>query len=243
MIIKLIDKQIIAFRYLGFFLFLFFFVPEAVSKLPNEMEFKELCRSNESEKLLLERLKKWLNVESNKNIMRWMNTPLSANNMMTPLHWLASYDHQVIAKYLLEHYKFDTNFQDISKWSPLFWAVVKNNKKMVSYLIKHDSVNINACDINNSTVLHYAARHGYVELVQLLLDMGANSQVINNQGHTPLDYATAALDSNPSEEESVGLHSVISLLTNPPSNSAYETGATGFTPIMNIVPSYTQSSL
>jgi ankyrin repeat protein len=55
-------------------------------------------------------------------------------------------------------------------------------------------VNINGLDDlqgphNHGTPLHYAARGGKVERVRFLLEKGANSEIRNRQGRTPLEEA------------------------------------------------------
>ena len=43
-------------------------------------------------------------------------------------------------------------------------------------------------DLYGFTALHLASSHGHVETVRVLLECGANSNIINCDGHTPLEY-------------------------------------------------------
>lgn len=186
----------------------------SLAALPNESEFKRLCRSDQSEEFLLIKLKQILKKEKPESVKRWLNNPLNESNMMTPLHWLASYDHAGIAEHLIKSYHFILEPKDNADWTPLFWAIVKNNINMATLIISHSLAQINSRDMNNSTVLHYAARHGHIELVKILLEKGADRQAKNNQGHTPLDYANMALSNCSDEDLRARLMHVTSLLQN-----------------------------
>jgi ankyrin repeat protein len=41
------------------------------------------------------------------------------------------------------------------------------------------------------TALHYAADRGFLEVVKLLVEHGANKQAEDKEGQTPLDFAEA----------------------------------------------------
>lgn len=55
---------------------------------------------------------------------------------------------------------------------------------------KKSHLGINSCNSNGETALHIACENGHTEIVQLLLDAGANVNVINkSEGQTPLHLA------------------------------------------------------
>jgi ankyrin repeat protein len=62
-------------------------------------------------------------------------------------------------------------------------VVNKEALKKVSFLLDHGA-NVNACDMRGFTSLHRAAEVGYVEILKLLLEHGAEIEPIA-QGITP----------------------------------------------------------
>ena len=73
---------------------------------------------------------------------------------------------------------------DTMKQTPLYCAVWNNRIDAVELLIYHDA-NVNA---NNGTLLHIASKCGYVDCVKLLLEGGADPNVIVDE-LTPLHHA------------------------------------------------------
>jgi ankyrin repeat protein len=57
-------------------------------------------------------------------------------------------------------------------------------------------VNLNHADFNQSTALHYAAARNLPTVVRELVERGANINVVNNKGQTPLDLALAVESSD-----------------------------------------------
>ena len=53
----------------------------------------------------------------------------------------------------------------------------------------HHGVPINATDDQGNTALHYAAEAGHLEVVQLLVEIGADASVVNKVGCSPLQEA------------------------------------------------------
>ncbi len=67
---------------------------------------------------------------------------------------------------------------------------------------KDSCIDINAQDQDGNTLLHYA--FGLLAsdaFIQKLLDMGADSLIMNNDAQTPLDYARSLIDKSRDEEE------------------------------------------
>jgi len=61
----------------------------------------------------------------------------------------------------------------------------------IRFFLEHGA-DVDAVDDNHSALLHVASRYGSVEVVQLLLDRGANTNVRNMQGRTPLHQALSS---------------------------------------------------
>lgn len=60
--------------------------------------------------------------------------------------------------------------------------------ELIAYTLEL-GIDINARNRNGDTGLHKAASRGYNMIVQYLADNGADLDVVNNRGMTPLDYA------------------------------------------------------
>ncbi|PON29559.1 hypothetical protein TGAM01_v201808 [Trichoderma gamsii] len=91
---------------------------------------------------------------------------------------------------LLQHLKAEGN--DICFCKVLRYAV-ENGLSTASLLLLEDG-RINAkVDTSGLTILHYAAKHGRLEMVQLLLDRGADLNARDLHGSTPL-YHSVELD-------------------------------------------------
>ncbi|KAF6241888.1 hypothetical protein HO173_000600 [Letharia columbiana] len=75
--------------------------------------------------------------------------------------------------------------------TPLQLAVKSNNKACVTHLLK-SGVNIDASDTDGYTSLHDAARRGQLEIVEALLDHGANPTIKTSRllGPKPSGVAT-----------------------------------------------------
>lgn len=136
------------------------------------------------------------------------------SNDMTPLDY-ADFDGDLTMARLLLTFGTDPNFS--SRRSPLQWAIQEGHLIMAQLLIDnkanlHETVDVpalhNACgfgnlaavrllrdagtDVNwnvNGTALHTAAAYGHLEVVQALLAYGANIEVRNEEGQTPLFFA------------------------------------------------------
>ncbi len=70
----------------------------------------------------------------------------------------------------------------------LFGGSWNNDVPLMEFFIKHH-INLNAPvrPLDQDTALHIAARSGKVEMIKLLLDHGAQTDVVNLNGQAPLD--------------------------------------------------------
>ena len=108
----------------------------------------------------------------------------------TPLRVAAHEGHLDIVRCLVES-GADVNAQINNKSeTPLFPACYFGHLSVVTYLINQGAIiDVQGNDLNNGkTALHYAVQMGHLEIVSLLLALGA-SQLPDNQGLTPLLYA------------------------------------------------------
>jgi len=111
----------------------------------------------------------------------------------TPLHFAMFYGRpHAIAPLLRKGAKVHKN--TIDSWTPLIMGTMKNQKESLKELIQASKAEGIDIDINlqnryGETALHFAASHGLLEIIELLIGFGANIQATTLEGHTPLDLA------------------------------------------------------
>ena len=77
----------------------------------------------------------------------------------------------------------------------IFWSLGSNCVDVVRLLLT--DVTVNAVNNDGRRLLHYAALHRGVDIVQLLVDHGAHTNVVDNDGNTPLHEANGWGDDVP----------------------------------------------
>ena len=105
----------------------------------------------------------------------------------SPLHLACRKGHLEIVKVLLQHgADIDIRAEDARGVSVLHEAVSNNQVHIVKYLIDH-GVKINVFDSCGFSPLHAASKHGYVDIIDLLLKAGSNADSFcSDPVHTPL---------------------------------------------------------
>ena len=84
----------------------------------------------------------------------------------------------------------DINAADIYLWTALHRAAYENRASVVRVLLRHQDVNLQGQDDHGATALHHAAAGGYREIVQMLIDAGADPRQADLSGRSPATYAT-----------------------------------------------------
>nr|XP_006822296.1 PREDICTED: ankyrin-3-like [Saccoglossus kowalevskii] len=112
---------------------------------------------------------------------------------LTPLHWACQGGNFPFAKMLLDYgAKVDYESPETrglrGKITPLRYAVMNSEPELTKLLLEHGA-DPNKCDARGNTALHVAAQQSCREIVQQLLEKGANVQVKNFDGHQPLHRA------------------------------------------------------
>ena len=105
---------------------------------------------------------------------------------ITPLYKAIRYGHADAARLLLDHGAC-ISIVDDRGFTYLHYAVMFNMVDLIEPLLSI-GVEINASRYGR-TALHIAAFNGSLSIVQLLIDHGANVNVADMNGHTPLDDA------------------------------------------------------
>nr|NQU92425.1 ankyrin repeat domain-containing protein [Bacteroidota bacterium] len=87
---------------------------------------------------------------------------------------------------------YGTDVNKISKGkTPLMFAVDHRRREMISLLIS-EGANIDARGHHENTALIYAAQRGKMNCVKVLVENGADAELINKHGFNALDYANFA---------------------------------------------------
>ncbi|CAB0032628.1 unnamed protein product, partial [Trichogramma brassicae] len=112
----------------------------------------------------------------------------------TPLHYALSCSHEIleIFRLLLEN-GANANLADEEGWTPLHYICKKDNfyyeDWKIFFKINEDhnqTVDVNVRDKKGQTPLHYASERRIAEFVEILLENGANPNLANAEGLTPL---------------------------------------------------------
>jgi ankyrin repeat protein len=81
----------------------------------------------------------------------------------------------------------------VSGTTSLHLAVLSDRGKIAQFLIeKHANLNAKAKDEHGGTPLHWAAVLGRIKMARILITAGADVNVRDNNGYTPLDWTTYA---------------------------------------------------
>jgi len=104
-----------------------------------------------------------------------------------PLLTAANYNHFDVVKFFLDKgMKVDDDAQTGGK-NCLYFAASHNDMAMVKYLVEERGATV--YKKSGPTALHEAARLGNLEMMNYLLDHGANVNAKEKRGTTPLVYA------------------------------------------------------
>lgn len=78
--------------------------------------------------------------------------------------------------------------------TPLHLSAFDNNIVMAKFILSYDNVFVDALDIHDDAPLHVAASYGYIHFVKILLDAGADINILDRVGNTALHYAAENFD-------------------------------------------------
>ncbi len=112
----------------------------------------------------------------------------TSNDSMSPLYMAAEEKRLEVVKFLLEK-GADVNFQSSFNKSVLYIAVAQGHTAIVKELLRHKTLVLDAPNFNGTTPLHLAAINGYLDIVQALVEAGANVSAKDKGGKTPFAVA------------------------------------------------------
>jgi ankyrin repeat protein len=110
----------------------------------------------------------------------------------TAAHWACSTKHASSLALLLDAGAL-LNARNNNGFTPLMLAAWKGAAACVKLLLASggDALELDAVDQDGDTALHAAAYYNHPEIIQLLLQAGADPIIGDNNGRTPLDLARA----------------------------------------------------
>ncbi len=115
----------------------------------------------------------------------------------TCLHMAAESGHLEICQQLLEAGSNVNQIAITNKDTPLVLAASYGHAHIVKVFLEHDPIaEINSQNAYGNSALHEAARHGFLECVEILLGKGADTSLLNNKGSTALHLACYGEDKN-----------------------------------------------
>jgi ankyrin repeat protein len=106
-----------------------------------------------------------------------------------PLHWAVQEGHLETAKRLIDHGSDIDAPCDVG-FTPVMMAVGEGNYALTELLLRRGA-NVNARNSldGGGTALHKAAAYNLARIAELLLGFGADRQVVDDEGRTPLQLA------------------------------------------------------
>jgi ankyrin repeat protein len=112
------------------------------------------------------------------------------NKGYTLLHAVSMSGPLEVAKYLVEEKGLDVNAKDNDGFTVLFDAVWANKYDIFEYLLVERKADFRS-NTPWGTCLHEAAKRGFGDMVEKLVEKGADVNAKDKDGHTPAYYASS----------------------------------------------------
>jgi 26S proteasome non-ATPase regulatory subunit 10 len=135
----------------------------------NENNFKKKNIWKAAQDGDLENLKYWIEIEKKPIDLR-------DEDQRTPLHWSASTGKENVVIYCITK-GAEVDAEDESKWTPLISSCSSGHLSIVKQLISTKKININKKNDSGKTALFYACSKGFDDIVEYLLQNGAQVNI------------------------------------------------------------------
>ena len=100
------------------------------------------------------------------NVVQWLDS-----TTLFPLHHAVTLGDVNIVHYLIHNIGYNPDIKDVNGQTPLHIACsYSDNIELVRYLVERCCCCVNAIDKDGHTLLHYACKHGFIEILEYLLD-------------------------------------------------------------------------
>ena len=118
-----------------------------------------------------------------------INVNIRVRNGATLLYLAAQQGREEDVRLLLAVPGININLATYDGTSPLMIAVTQWHEEVVNLLLAAPGIDANACRDDGATALFVAAQHGFTEIVRLLIRHGADVNLPNYRGTSPLCIA------------------------------------------------------
>lgn len=121
-------------------------------------------------------------------LIPYINENSGTSNILSPLYQSFESGFNHIATYLLNYTCIDIKVENTkSSFTPLHYAAITNDIKIAELLLKRSSSFLNEqSKCEEETPLFMASESGYLGMVKLLLEHGADPNISNISSRTPL---------------------------------------------------------
>lgn len=109
-----------------------------------------------------------------------------ANMPQDRLYWDCEQGNLQHVIYIIEQRLIDPNIVSKLYTTPIAISCIKGHMDIVDYLLQHTNIDINDGVIGSQTLLHIATSTNNIDAISFLLDKGANINIQDNRGRTPL---------------------------------------------------------
>jgi len=127
------------------------------------------------------------------------------NRQFTPLMYACIEGHLDVVRELLSTDHINVNYTDYDGDSAFSVACSEGYLEIVRVLLLDGDIDVNHFNYDGTTPLSHACYHGNTEIAQFLIDNGADKDITDNDGNSPLYWA-----------EEFGHNNIVAILCNCP---------------------------